>query len=65
MNAIPPASQFEMNPAEMMSYIWDLRRSLAVTAALLAERDNDRGGGTESSRRAVAEARTALEKLPR
>jgi hypothetical protein len=54
-----------MTTTEMMAYIWDLRRSLAVTTDLLASRDADAGGGTEASRRVVAEARAKLAKLPR
>lgn len=64
MNAIPPASQFETTPKELVKYINELRNSLAVTSALLEGRDLE-SGGTETSRHAVNDAKRLLKEMPR
>lgn len=64
MNAVSQAADFADVLKETVQHVIDLRNALAVTSALLECRD-EQSGGTETSRRAVSEAKRLLDNPPR
>jgi hypothetical protein len=53
------------SPQQMMARIWELHSQLACVTSILEHRDaRDADGGTETSRRLIAEAKAMLRRVP-